>query len=159
MSPLTLRHKLRPPRSVFFPPDKPRFSVAHASASLRHRLSVGISRNMPSGTPLMLRSLRHLPPLPHDCPAGIAAAISRAARREHKTKKRIHGEKALHRQSFGLAQGLRFIEPLSIQASSHSRSSEAYPLLSRYYSYSSQAVSRVPHSAKRPLSVPEESYR
>ena len=75
-------------------PIKPRFSVAphvfaslfraqwlepsltaslspHASASLRHRLSVGISRNMPSGTPLMLRSLRHLPPLPHDCPAEI----------------------------------------------------------------------------------------
>ena len=77
-------------------PIKPRFSVAHASASLRHRLFVGISRNMPSGTPLMLRSLRHLPPLPHDCPAEIAAAISRAARREHKTKKSIHGEFTLH---------------------------------------------------------------
>ena len=112
-------------------PIKPRFSVAHASASLRHRLSLGISRNMPLGTPLMLRSLRHLPPLPHDCPAEIAAAISRAARREHKTKKSIHGEFTLHRQSFGLAQGLRFIEPQATQASSHSRSSAASPPESR----------------------------
>ena len=136
-------------------PIKPRFSVAHASASLRHRLSLGNSRNMPSGTPLMLRSLRHLPPLPHDCPAEIAAAISRAARREHKTKKSIHGEFTLHRQSFGLAQGLRFIEPLATPTSSHFRSSATYPPESPYSSYSSQAVSRVPDSAKRPLSVPE----
>ena len=40
---------------------------------------------------------------------------------------------------------------LSTQASSHSRSSAAYPPESRYYSYSSQAVSRVPDSAKRRL--------
>ena len=65
-------------------PIKPRFSVAHASASLRHRLSVGISRNMPSGTPLMLRSLRHLPPLPHDCPA----PGTQNKKREHKNKQR-----------------------------------------------------------------------
>ena len=36
----------------------------HASPELRHRLFVGFGRNMPSGTPLMLRSLRHLPPSP-----------------------------------------------------------------------------------------------
>ena len=66
------------------------------------------------------------------------------------------GEKTLHRQSFGLAQGLRFIEPLATLTSSHFQSSAAYPLLSPYSADNLQAVSRVPHSAKRPLSVPEE---
>ena len=63
------------------------------------------------------------------------------------------------RASSRLAQGLRFIEPLATPTSLHSRSSAAYPPESPYSSYSLQAVSRVPHSAKRPLSVPEESYR
>jgi len=50
MSPLTLRHKLRPPRSVFFPPAKTRLRGRPCRHELRHRLSVGVGRNMPSAS-------------------------------------------------------------------------------------------------------------
>ena len=116
MSPLTLRHKLRPPRSVFFPPAKTRLRGRPCRHELRHRLFVGISRNMPLGTPLMLRSLRHLPPLPHDCPAPSYPLHVKRRRKARGSKRLATAELRNPRQR--MEEECGFLQPKRMHAKS-----------------------------------------
>ena len=68
------------------------------------------------------------------------------------------GEKTLHRQSFGLAQGLRFIEPLATPTSSNFQNSPEAHSPSQSISDSSQPAARESLRGSTLPSTPQEPH-